>query len=282
MTQARPLGGPRGLSVASLEIGRVLADRDCLTFRAQGTCMYPTIQQGDVLRLRSCAASQVRVGEIAVCRTPEYLFSHRVIATGERDGRPFVVTRSDRSPGEGDGPTFDEDLLGVVVSATRAGKPVPLQPTRYAWPGRTWYAARLALIETTARLRWWQVQHLAPLEGNVLQRTLARAWFKLARPRMTFVVRVPLNATLGDDVFRRIDPAEFDPASKWHDRPIERWMLVAHLDGAAEPAAWATFVRDAKESWRVAESHVRRRYRGAGLDAALAERARGVLGRGVS
>ena len=106
MTPARPPGGPRGLSVASLEIGRVLADRDGVTFRAQGTCMYPTIRQGDVLRIRSCAASQVTVGEIAVCRTPEFLFSHRVIATGERDGRPFVVTRSDRNLGEGDGPTW--------------------------------------------------------------------------------------------------------------------------------------------------------------------------------
>ena len=99
---------------------------------------------------------------------------------------------------------------------------------------------------------------------------------------MRFVVRVPLNATLGDEVYRQVDPAEFDPARKLHDRPVERWTLVVHLDGAAEPAAWATFVRDPKESWRVAESHVRRRYRGAGLDAALAEQARGVLGRAES
>ena len=279
MTQARPSGGPRGLAVASLDIGRVLADRDGVTFRAQGACMYPTIRPGDVLRIRSCAASEVTVGEIAVCRTPDYLFSHRVIATGEKDGRSFVVTRPDRSLGKGDDPTFDENLLGVVVSATRGGKPVPLQPTRYAWPGRTWYAARLALIEGSARLRWWQARHLGPLGGNVLQRTLARAWFKLAHPRVTFAVEVPLNATLGDAVFHRVDPAEFDPARKWHDRPIERWTLVAHLDGAAEPAAWATFVRDRKESWRVAESHVRRRYRGAGLDAVLEERAGRLIGR---
>ncbi len=279
MTQARTLPATRGLSVASLEIGRVLADRDGVTFRAQGTCMYPTIRPGDVFRIRSCSARDVTVGEIAVCRTPEYLFSHRVISKGERDGRAFVVTRSDRSTGEGDGPTFDENLLGVVASATRDGQPISLQPTRYGLPARNYHAARLAFIEFMPRLHALRAELLATPAGKVVQQAMARTWFTLARPDVKFVVRVPLNATLGEGVYRQVDPAEFDPAQKWNDRTIERWTLVALLDGAAEPAARATFVRDPEKSWRVIDSHVRRRYRGAGLDAALQEQARRIMER---
>src|SRR5512136_1699800 len=116
------------LVLASLDIGRVLADRDGVTFRAQGTCMYPAVRPGDVLRIQSRAAAQVNVGDMAVCRGDDFLFSHRVIAKGECDGRAFIVTRPDRAHNESDAPTFDEDLLGVVVAITRNDKPVPLAP----------------------------------------------------------------------------------------------------------------------------------------------------------
>jgi len=83
------------LVLASLDMGRVLADRDGVTFRAQGTCMYPNVRPGDVLRIRSRAAAQVNISDLAVCRGNGFLFSHRVIAKGERDGRAFIVTRPD-------------------------------------------------------------------------------------------------------------------------------------------------------------------------------------------
>lgn len=91
--------------------------------------MYPTVRPGDVLRIQPRRAAEVAVGEIAVCRTSAYLFSHRVIAKGERGGRAYIVTRPDRSRVGSDAPTFDENLLGAVVSITRAGKPAPLMPT---------------------------------------------------------------------------------------------------------------------------------------------------------
>ena len=139
------------LVLASLDIGRVLADRDGVTFRAQGTRMYPTVRPGDVLRIRSRLAADVVVGDIAVCRAPDFLFSHRVIDKGLRDGRPFVVTRADRSHEGSDAPTFDENLLGVVIGIERHGKRVPVQPAEHPWLVRRYHAVRLALIEAAPR-----------------------------------------------------------------------------------------------------------------------------------
>ena len=62
MPGASPSLSRRSLAVASLDIGRVLADRDGATYRVQGTCMYPTVRAGDVLRIRSCAAADALRG----------------------------------------------------------------------------------------------------------------------------------------------------------------------------------------------------------------------------
>ena len=151
---------------ASLELGRDLADKDAVVFRSQGTCMYPAVRPGDLLVIRSRRAADVRVGEIAVCRGPECLFGHRVIETGLMDGRPFIVTRPDRS-GEGasDGPTFDENLLGVVVEIRRKGRSAPLEKTSFPRPSRT--------AETRPETGTWSVGMSQALSSASTRRTRA-------------------------------------------------------------------------------------------------------------
>jgi hypothetical protein len=276
MTEA-PSRSRASLAVAALDIGRVLADRDGVTFRAQGTCMYPTVRPGDVLRIRSCPVAEVAAGDIAVCRTPDYLFGHRVIATGERDGRAYVVTRPDRSHEGGDAPTFDDDLLGVVVDICRKGSSVPLRPTEPSHIGRWSHHIRLTIIEADPRVRRRLIALAARLQNKPPYRSLAHRWYQRARLRLLFRVRVPVASTLGEAIFRELEVGEFDVRETWHGRPVDRWTLTAHVDSTREPAAWATFVLDGDESWRAAESYVRVRYRGTGLDDALLQQADKIL-----
>jgi hypothetical protein len=243
--------------------------------------MYPSVRPGDVLSIRSRAASQVNIGELAVCRGNGFLFCHRAIAKGERDGRAFIVTRPDRAHEGSDGPTFDENLLGVVAAIERKGKRVPLQPAAYPGLARWYYAARLAIIEAVPRARLWLANALARAQRLTLYRKIARWWVALARPRITYTVRLPLNGKLGESVHRRLTPEEFDPQMEWRGRAIQRWALALHLNEARQPAACATFARDADDAWRVEESYVRLRYRGAGLDDALITQAEAILARSV-
>jgi hypothetical protein len=264
---------------ASLHMGRVLADRDGVTFRAQGTCMYPSVRPGDVLRIRSRAAARVNVGDMAVCRGKGFLFSHRVIAKGERDGRAFIVTRSDRAHEGSDGPTFDENLLGVVVAIERKGKRVPLQPTAYAGLKRWYYAAGLAVIEAAPRAQLWLANVLGRAQRLTLYRKMARWWVALARPSITFTVQLPLNGKLGESVHRRLTPDEFDPQMEWRGRTIQRWTLALHLNDMRQPAACATFARDSADEWGIVDLFVRLRYRGAALDVALLRQAEAIFAR---
>jgi hypothetical protein len=265
---------------SSLDIGRVLAERDGVTFTAQGTCMYPTVRPRDVLTIKPRPAADIVVGDIAVCRTPDYLFSHRVIDKGEHEGRAYIITRPDRNRHGSDKPTFEENMLGVVVAIKRNGKPVPLVPTHYPRFVRYYYKKRLVLIEAKERLKLRLPELLVQVDKSVFYHFIVRIFFLLVRPRLTYVVQVPLNATLGDAVFHRFEPDAFDPEAAVNGRKITHWTIVMHLNDGRKPAAWAAFARDEADTWRVAESHVRLRYRGAGLEEALWQKAEKIFATG--
>ncbi len=261
---------------ASLEIGRVLADHHRLVFHAKGTCMYPAIRPGDVLRIQSRAAADVALGDIAVCRRPRYMFSHRVIGKGLEGGRPYILTRPDRSIEGGDGPTFDEDLLGVVVAIERKGKPVPLHPAAYPWIVRGYLCLKRTLMAAVPSALARLDGVLARVQDNGFYRRIARRCLAMMRMQISCTVRVPMPA-LGGAAYRQLSSEEFDARKDWRGRPVERWTLVLHFDGTSEPAAWTRFERSPGNEWCVEESFVRWRYRGAGLDEALLREAGAIL-----
>lgn len=266
----------RSLIGASLDIGRVLADRDGVTFRAEGTCMYPAIRPGDVLRVQSRAAADVAVGDVAVCRRPTHLFCHRVVAGGYKEGRAYIVTRQDRTPDESDGPTFDENLLGVVVAVERGGKPVSFQPASPSWLFRLYFALRLKLIELRLRVILAGQDLLPKVQANAFYCRVMRIWLTLAHPQISYTVRLPMPV-LGDAAYRQLPLDTFSVQKDWRGRPVQRWTLLLHLNGSQTPAAWLTLARETTGSWRVDESFVSARYRGAGLDALLQRKAKAIL-----
>ena len=275
----------RSLVVASLELGRVLADRGKVTFRAQGTCMFPCIQPGDVLHIESRTIEQVQVGDIAVFRRDPSLFGHRVIAKGTDNGKPYIVTRPDRTKQGNDGPTYGDDVLGAVTAIERRGAPMSLHPQ----------SLRGVAAVRAASWEWWNwdayprlIERIAVLQRRALYRRIALAWLNITRPRLSYVVRVPLNASQSHDLYRELPPDKFDPAQLvWQGKPITRWTLVLRLGerDARTPAATATFAWHPPEcprgaGWHVDEMQTRVRYRGVGLEDALARQTHMILARG--
>ncbi len=285
---AAPPGQPPGgsLVLASLEIGKVLADRDRVAFRAQGTCMYPTVRPGDVLQLQSRTVEEIVVGDIAVCRRPGYLFGHRTIGKGVNDGRPYIVTRPDRTRQGDDGPTYDEHVLGIVTAIERGGQPVQTDPKQYPWPVRLYLAGRLAWVEYRFAARNWLIAALTRVQRSAGYQRAARPLLASGRANVSYVVRLPLRARQTHDLYRPLPPEEFDVADlTWQGRPVNCWTLALHLmNGDRQPAAWATFVLRPPEcphaGWWVDDLQVRVRYRGAGLAADLISKAEEILARG--
>ncbi|MBC8446885.1 MAG: hypothetical protein H8D78_03970 [Chloroflexi bacterium] len=270
------------LVLASLEVGKALADRGRTTFRAQGTCMYPCVRPGDVLHIESRTVEEVAVGDMAVCRRPGYLFSHRCIGKGVEDGRTYIVTRPDRVRQGDDGPTFDDDVLGIITAIERRGRRLSPRPRQYARPVRICLAARLALVGALPAVRRWLIWALTRVQRSVAYRRLARLWLATTRPRVSYVVRLPLRAGQTHDLYRPLPPDEFDVAKPtWQGRPPDCWTLALHLNGNRRPAAWATFALCPPEcpeaGWRVSDLQVRVRYRGIGFAADLIRKAEAIF-----
>lgn len=271
----------RSLVIASLELGRVLADRGKVTFRAQGTCMFPCVQPGDVLQIESRSIEQVQVDNIAVFRREDSLFGHRAIAKGTCDGRPYILTRPDRTRHGNDGPLFAADVLGVVTAIERRGVKMPLYPQ----PLRGVATLRAAAWE------WWNwnarprlIESVGILQHRTWYRHIASVWFTvIVRPRFSFVVRVPLTANQSHDLYREMLPETFDVSqTSQQGKPVTRWLLALHLDGACAPAASATITWHPADcprgaGWRIDEMQIRVRYRGMGLEDTLIHQAEMIL-----
>lgn len=272
------------LVLASLEVGKALADSGRAKFRAYGTCMYPTVRPGDVLHVASRTVEQVDVGDIAVCRRHGVLFGHRAIAKGVSGERPFIVTRPDGAAGADDGPTFADDVLGVVTEIERRGRHYPTAPERHAWPVRAYFAVRLRLLGWGRAARYHGLRGLGPVQRSAGWKHVGKLWLALSRRAPSFVVWVPLRAGQPHDLHRALPADEFDVlAPTWQGRLPEAWSLLLRLGDDARPAVHATFVPcDAAypaAGWTAAGVQVRRRYRGLGLEQVLMKKAASILAR---
>lgn len=283
--QNDPTGNGRkanSLVVKSLEIGRVLADHGRAKFRAQGSCMYPCVQPGDTLHIESRHIEDIKVGDITVTRHNGCLFGHRTIAKGTDDAGPYIITRPDRSKQGSDGPTYRENILGVVAGIERRGKEASTEPKPLrgfaklrvsVWEWWNW-DARLRLIKGLER-----VQRLRFYKG------MAALCMKALYPELRYEVRVPLKPGQTHDLYR-IFPADQFNASQplQQDKPVMECTITLCLDGTLTPAGWATLIRRPEEcpmekGWHIADLWVRIRYRGAGLEDALIRQAEKILAR---
>jgi len=267
----------RSLALIPLEVGRLLVEKGSVIFRARGTCMYPSIRPGDVLTVQPCSVADMDVGDIAVCRSPDFFFGHRVIDKGECDGRGYIITKADREGYGNDQPTFDDNLLGIVKAITRKGKCRQAEPKRYP-PIISYYHLIFAfIIDLAEHLKHSFIHFFAQFTDSIFYRIISRTWYEFARPGFTYAVRVPLNATLGDEIYQKFDPEKFDPENSINGKKLRRWILAAHVNGANDPGAWIAFTRHRPGEWRAEDSYTRLRYRGINLQEKLMSKAKTIF-----
>ena len=273
---------PNSLVVESLEIGRALADHGRAKFRAQGSCMYPCIQPGDTLHIESRLIEEIKVGDIAVVRHDGFFFGHRTIDKGEDEDGPYIVTRPDRSNHGSDGPTHEEDILGVVQKIERRGK----QASTALKPLRGYAKVRVSLWE------WWNwdirlrlIKELEWVQRLRLYKSIAALCVKALHPQLRYEVRLPLKPGQTHDLYRVFPPDQFDVTQPFQQgKPVMEWTLALYLDAMRTPAGWAILILKPEEcpwgkGWHIENLWVRIRYRGAGLEDTISQQAEKILAR---
>jgi hypothetical protein len=138
---------------ASPVIRALLEEGLAVRFRASGDSMHPALRDGDILIVEPVSAGRVRRGNVVLAQLKRGLTAHRVVAvTRDGDGRRWFTTRGDGVQ-ECDAPFGPSSLLGIVTTADRNGRLIPI--------GSTALVGRLRLI--------WQglVRHAAAVRSEV-------------------------------------------------------------------------------------------------------------------
>jgi hypothetical protein len=141
MTSGPSTSRPQTLAAAPV-IRALLADGMAVRFRAAGDSMHPSLRGGDILIVEPVSAERVRRGNVVLAQLERGLTAHRVVAvTTDGGGQRWFTTRGDGVE-ECDAPFGPSSLLGIVTTADRNGRLIPISSTtalmgrlRLIWQG---------------------------------------------------------------------------------------------------------------------------------------------------
>lgn len=90
-------------------------------FRAEGSSMYPTIHDGDVITIAPISTAEVVVGDVLLCRHDDRMLAHRVVGITARDSSLSFDLRGD-AKAACDAPVRADAVIGRVISTSRNGR----------------------------------------------------------------------------------------------------------------------------------------------------------------
>jgi len=223
------------------------------------------LRHGDVLTIDPRGIQEIVEGDIAVFRRHGRLFAHRVIAIGLQNDLPYIVTRPDTALRGDDGLLFEDDVLGIIASAERNGRPLSLSPRPPSAIGRGLVSCLLIGSRIGATAWSGMLTIVQRGQESIGYRRLIGQRIADRQRQLTCTVQIPLHAN-ATTLFRRYPLDSVDPAVL-PCAPGARWTLSMTLDG--RPVATLTVKRDMVDAttWWVESLVVRMRYRGAGFDA---------------
>lgn len=207
------------------ELQRLMLETGRLDLTGVGECMFPAVKPGDRLVPQPQPVENFRVGQVAVIRRNGSLFGHRVIQTGSDERGAFIVTQGDNNGGN-DGPSYAEDVLGVVGAVFRGGRRLA-EEDLVPRPAR---AARAAL---------WLRQPRQALRGTALSalriaqrvpgyRLAAGVVFRGTVEKMALDMRLPLGLGVLSALLRKVD--EPDLSAFCLQARDDAWLLRATLN----------------------------------------------------
>lgn len=98
---------------------QIIADRSAAEglqrFIYEGQCMYPVLEDGDLVFVKSISPEKLHLGDIVVLKNGKHPYIHRYLHTHRsRSGQYQIITKADRYL-RTDKPAFFQEFIGKVV-----------------------------------------------------------------------------------------------------------------------------------------------------------------------
>jgi len=267
-----------GLILQIFELGRLFVGKKMVKFHPQGICMYPCIKPGDTLHIEPRSVDQIKVGDIAVYRRFNRLFTHRTIDKGIRDGQNYIITRPDIAKFSNDGPTFDQDILGIVAHIERKAKILDTAKKDCPLVKRFFLNIYLQYYHLKQSLGNKVIYIISYLQQFKAYRKFAKFLFINSKKKIEFSLQAPLYSKINSRFFRKMSSEEFLNLQRG-ESPAPRWIITLSVN--SNPAGFLSFVFKPKNcpfsGWWLSEAKVGIRYRGTNLEERLLNQADNLL-----
>ena len=267
-----------GLILQIFELGRLFVKKKMVKFHPQGVCMYPCIKPGDTLHIEPRSVGQIKVGDIAVYRRFNRLFTHRTIDKGIKDGQSYIITRPDIAKFNNDGPSFDKDILGIVTQIERKAEILDTAKKDCPLLKRFFLNIYLQYYHLKQYLGNKVIYIITYLQQFKAYRKFVRFLFINSKKKIEFSLQVPLGSKINSRFFRKMSLEEFLNLQKGKS-PAPRWMITLSVN--SRPAGFLSFVFKPKNcpfsGWWLSEAKVRIRYRGTDPEERLLRQANNLL-----
>lgn len=267
-----------GLILQIFELGRLFVEKKMVKFHPQGTCMYPCIRPGDTLHIEPRSVGEVRLGDIAVYRRYDHLFAHRTIAKGNDNGRDYIITRQDTAKFGNDGPSFEQDILGIVARVERKGKTLDITKKDYPLVKRFFFNLYLQYYHLRQYLWIKIIYFISHVQQQQAYRKFARFLFIKSKKKIEFSLQAPISPKANSRFFRELSTKELLESLK-SESPISKWTIALNIN--SKPAGCLSFVFKPGNcpfcGWWLYEAKLRIRYRRTNLEERLLQEAYNLL-----
>lgn len=275
-----------GFILQVFELAKTIAKKGLVKFRSHGTCMYPCIKPGDTLHIEPKNAEQIKIGNVAVYRRCNRLFSHRTIDKGKDNGLYYIFTRPDTAESGREGPIFDENILGIVSTIERDGK--IFKPVQKSYPLDE--SIVLKFLLKLYQLKHFVIENIAIVITYIqpikIYRRIARFLFSRTNNKLDFSILVPLKSKKTNRFYQKFSFQEFaaQHLNKKGNLP-SKWLFVLNMN--SKEAAFLSFIYKPQiasfPGWWILDDWIRISCRGTGIEEKMLDQVDNLFGQmGIS
>ena len=275
------LGGidTAGILLQLFELKEILIQKNMIKFYSQGFCMYPCIHPGDVLHIEYKKIDEINIGDIAVYLRNNNLFAHRVIDKAYKQGAYCIRTRPDTSERGSDGPTFSDDIAGVVTGIERKGRIMESGKIECSLMQKIY----LEYFVMSIRIKRFIIRNfiypIAFIQRSLVYKQISKLLFSGINKDLNFSISIPLNGDISSRFNRIVSSEEL---IKLRDNKDELLKWTIALNAGRRSMASLSFVRQPKDccfsGWWISEAKIRNIYRGTEIERKIFKKSDELLG----
>lgn len=190
------------LIMLSNEMRRLQGKEDIVEIAASGISMYPTIIEGDKIRVDTRMNKDLSVGDIIVYESYFFLICHRIIKSFLKDGERFYITKGDSIKSAFE-EVMESEVMGKATTITRRGRSFDPYKLRYNKLEKMLLDLSLSVSMALKEIKFYAANILYKIQSTRVYHDIAKNFIDFNNIKYHLVI--PRDKMDSSDIFRYIN-----------------------------------------------------------------------------